>query len=95
VLSSELHRKSSARRLLDEPAVKELRLMRAHLADDAVVLFRVRAEFAEMPGLKLTLAQASRLFHLDAARCERVLTDLVDTGQLVVRDKRFVQTSSA
>jgi hypothetical protein len=69
--------------------------MRPHLADDALVLFRVRAEFAEMPGLKLTLPQASRLFHLEADRCERVLTSLVHTGQLVLRDKTFVQPRSA
>jgi|SoiMethySBSTD1v2_1073268.scaffolds.fasta_scaffold00332_39 hypothetical protein len=69
--------------------------MRAHNPDDAMVLFRVRAEFAEMPGLRLTLPQASRLFHLETDRCERVLTSLVRTGQLVLRDKTFVQTRSA
>lgn len=68
--------------------------MRAHNPDDAVILFRVRAEFAEMPGLKLTLPQASRLFHLETDRCERVLTSMVQAGQLVVRNNTFVQTRS-
>lgn len=69
--------------------------MRPHLAEDAVVLFRVRAEFAEMPGLKLTLPQASRLFHLEAGLCAQVLASLVARGQLVVRGNMFVQTPSA
>jgi hypothetical protein len=64
-------------------------------AEERVLLFRIRAEFAEMPGLKLTLPQASRLFHLEPARCERVLASLVGTGQLAIRGNTFVQTPSA
>ena len=45
---------------------------------------RIRAEFAEMPGLKLTLPQASRLFHLDVRKCERVLGALVNGGALSI-----------
>ena len=63
--------------------------------EDPVLLLRIRGEFAEMPGLKLTLPQASRLFHLEAERCERVLASLVASGQLVVRGNMFVQTPSA
>jgi len=62
---------------------------------DESVLFRVWGEFAEMPGLKLTLPQATRLFQLEPTRCERVLGVLVDTGQLVVRGNTFLRTSSA
>ena len=56
------------------------------------VRLRIRAEFYEMPGLKLTLAQASRLFHLEAARCQQALTSLVNTGQLVLRGDTFLRT---
>jgi hypothetical protein len=38
---------------------------------------RVRGEFEEMPCLRLTFAQARRLFGLRADVCERVLTELV------------------
>jgi hypothetical protein len=38
---------------------------------------RVRAEFAELPCLRLTRAQAQRLFGLRADICERVLAALV------------------
>ena len=43
---------------------------------------RIRAEFAEMPGLKLTLPQASRLFNLERLRCERILEELLTHGDL-------------
>ncbi len=62
---------------------------------DDSILFRVWGEFTEMPGLKLTLPQASRLFQLEATRCKRVLGFLVDNGQLVVHDNTFLRTPSA
>jgi hypothetical protein len=62
---------------------------------DEALLFRIRGEFAEMPGLKLTLRQASRLFHIEATQCEQVLTSLVGRGQLAMQGDSFVQTRSA
>ena len=50
---------------------------------------RVRAEFQEMPGLTLTLPQASRLFSIEPARCERVLGTLVHAGDLATDGKAF------
>lgn len=38
---------------------------------------RILETYWEMPGLKLTLAQATRLFGLRARTCEVVLSDLV------------------
>jgi hypothetical protein len=38
---------------------------------------RVRAEFVEMPGLTLTVRQASRLFGLDQEMCHQVVDRLV------------------
>jgi hypothetical protein len=67
-------------------------IARGESADNSAVLYRIRAEFAEMPGLKLTLPQASRLFQLEAVRCQQVLTSLVDTGQLVLRGNIFLRT---
>ena len=46
------------------------------------VLRRVRAEFQEMPGLRLTLAQAVKLFGLREDICARVLTALVNERAL-------------
>jgi hypothetical protein len=41
-------------------------------------LRRVRGEFLEMPGLRLTQAQAQRLWGLDAHSCASLLDSLVD-----------------
>ena len=38
---------------------------------------RVRSEFLEMPGLRLTIRQAARLWGLEAAACEHVIEVLV------------------
>jgi hypothetical protein len=42
-----------------------------------VLLSRIRGEYRDMPGLRLTFAQACRLWHVDAATCEVVLRALV------------------
>ena len=38
---------------------------------------RIRGEYCEMPGLRLTVAQGCRLWQLDAATCEALLEQLV------------------
>jgi predicted transcriptional regulator of viral defense system len=43
---------------------------------------RVQAEYAEMPGLSITLAQAQRLLAADHHTCVTVLTRLIDRGIL-------------
>ncbi len=44
--------------------------------------YRVRSEFAELPGLSLKVDQAARLFGLDPAETERILETLVSEGFL-------------
>ena len=46
------------------------------------VLRRIRAEFAEMPGLRLTPAQATRLWGLEKDACQAVIGALVDSSFL-------------
>jgi hypothetical protein len=46
-------------------------------------LSRIRREYAEMPGLVLTLPQAARLWALSAPRSEALLSALVRSGFLV------------
>ena len=43
------------------------------------VLERVRGEFNEMPGLRLTPEQAARLWGLDPRSCSEVLRSLVSS----------------
>ena len=45
-------------------------------ADDNLMR-RVRSEFREMPGMRLTLDQACRLWSLDRDRCAGVMATLV------------------
>jgi hypothetical protein len=60
------------------------------------VLNRIRAEFVEMPGLRLTAAQAQRLWNVDSLTCEALLAALVETGFLY-RDAngRYSRTSGS
>ena len=46
------------------------------------VVRRVREEFMEMPGLRLTPAQATRLWGLEHALCNQVIETLVATAFL-------------
>ncbi len=56
--------------------------MRWAFDDAAAMLRRIRGEFREMPGLKLTIGQAARLWHLDPASCTELLDALVIDGLL-------------
>jgi hypothetical protein len=42
------------------------------------LLARIRGEYSEMPGLRLTTRQACRLWHLEEAICVAVLEELVE-----------------
>jgi hypothetical protein len=56
------------------------------------VLRRVKGEFLEMPGLRLTEPQARRLWGLDAASCGALLRALVETKFLFrTRDGAFMR----
>ena len=56
------------------------------------VLRRVQGEYKEMPGLRLTIAQAQRLWGLDRAACDALLGALVDAKFLFqTRDGAFVR----
>ncbi|HLG58795.1 MAG TPA: hypothetical protein VI485_25845 [Vicinamibacterales bacterium] len=46
---------------------------------DEGLIHRVRGEFLEMPGLRLTRKQAQRLWGFDEETCTNVLESLVET----------------
>jgi hypothetical protein len=52
----------------------------------AAIMRRIAAEFQEMPGLVLSVPQASRLLGIDQAACERILAGLAAQGRLRRRD---------
>ena len=60
-----------------------------------LLVARIRGEYREMPGLRLTFAQACRLWQVDAATCDIVLHILVDEGFLIHRqDGSFIASSA-
>jgi hypothetical protein len=46
------------------------------------IVERIRSEFVEMPGLRLTMPQAARLWGLDISACEQVVEVLVQCAFL-------------
>jgi hypothetical protein len=60
------------------------------------VLRRVQGEYIEMPGLRLTTAQAQRLWGLDRAACDALLGALVDAKFLFrTRDGAFMRSDQS
>lgn len=54
--------------------------------DDDKLHRRIRAEYIESPGLKLTRRQAQRLWGMDRETCDRMLDQMVRTRFLRRRD---------
>ena len=60
------------------------------MPSDALVA-RIQGEYREMPGLRLTVAEACRLWQLDASTCTAIVEALVVQGFLMrTRDGAFV-----
>jgi predicted phage tail protein len=49
------------------------------------VLERIRAEYLEMPGMRLTIAQVPRLFGAERSVCQTALDSLVESKFLYVK----------
>lgn len=57
---------------------------------------RIRGEFLEMPGLRLTPQQAARLWAIDRATSEHVLNRLASAGFLArTREGAYLRYSAA
>ena len=61
---------------------------------DTALLARAYDEYVEMPGLRLTLAQASRLWNLKPATSALVLDRLVEASLLRRSGDRYVRADS-
>jgi hypothetical protein len=60
------------------------------------LLRRVQSEFLEMPGLRVTEAQARRLWGVEAAMCSALLDVLIDARFLFrTRDGAFMRIDRA
>ena len=54
---------------------------------------RVKGEFFEMPGLRLTCEQACRLWQVDVSTCKKLLDHLVREGSLCSTNSGFYVAS--
>ena len=61
---------------------------------DVALLNRVHGEYMEMPGLRLTLEQACRLWNADATASLDVLNHLVDKQFLRLSGPHYVRAAS-
>ena len=61
----------------------------------AVLADRIRAEYSEVPGLRLTVAQAARFWGIETTVCERALHELEQLGFLDRRNGSYVHRESA
>jgi hypothetical protein len=61
---------------------------------DSHIVNRIRSEYREMPGMRLTLRQAARLFNVDVTHCARALAVLVTDGALWTNGREFLGTNS-
>jgi hypothetical protein len=62
-------------------------------AFDEQMLMRIRGEFGEMPGLRLTVGEASRLWQMAPEACESVLNVLVEQRMLIRTAKGFIRAA--
>jgi len=62
----------------EAPCVAEKAAVSTCLPPNPQLLGRIRGEYLEMPGLKLTLPQAQRLWHQRERECEGLLGALID-----------------
>jgi len=65
-----------------------------HRVGDAHLLQRVHGEYMEMPGLRLTLAQACRLWNVDQATSLDVLNRLVAEEFLRLSGPHYVRAAA-
>ena len=71
-----------------------MRLERDSKTDE--LLRRIRGEFLEMPGMRLTRMQARRLWGLDARLCDMLLDALVEARFLLrTSDGAFISRQSS
>jgi hypothetical protein len=68
-------------------------MLRITTAEEDTLLTRVRAEYNELPGLRLTLWQAQRLYGITSNEALRTLDSLVKTGFLrLARDGAYMRS---
>ena len=79
-------------RSLPTPEARPAPAERRDAAGRELLVHRIRAEFLEMPGLRLTLTQAARLFGAPEEACKRIMAALIVEGFLAwTTDGRYAR----
>jgi hypothetical protein len=90
----EVGRTRGAYRLLFDSRELTMTLTLATPRRMAEVTARAHAEFLEMPGLRLTLAQTSRLCGATPEECARALDQLIADGFLCLTGDLYVRANA-
>ena len=61
--------------------------------EDTTLLRRIRAEFDELPGMRLTFKQAARLMGVDDLACSLALDGLIRAGYLTKHGQVYLRAS--
>lgn len=86
--------RSMTQRPREGPSVADEAATSTCLSPNAQLLDRIRREYLDMPGLKLTLRQAQRLWHLRERECEERLGALIAAKFLCRKsDGRYARVS--
>ena len=64
---------------------------RVKACEDKALCTRIIGEYLEMPGLSVTVPQASRLWSIDTPRCAHLLESLLASGFLRKSGQSFVR----
>ena len=56
---------------------------------DRALRLRICAEYLEMPGMRLSVPQAARLFNVERTQCTRALNALVTAGVLWTNGREY------
>jgi hypothetical protein len=77
------------------PKARALKVSRRMTPPFEQIVQRMRADYLELPGLKLTRAQARCLWGLDADTCDQLLAYLIESGFIVcTRNDTYVRADA-
>ncbi len=75
--------------MIDAPYESQVTCTPEPAQTDRTLQMRICAEYLEMPGMRLSVPQAARLFNLEPTYCARLLKALVADGALWTDGREF------
>ncbi len=75
--------------MIDAPCEGKVTCIPDSAQTDRALRLRICAEYLEMPGMRLTVPQAARLFNVERTQCARALNALVTAGVLWTNGREY------